>query len=52
MPIFKADQIKRITYLCGASIPAKLVIMMDKYGDNDEDMRKAASSTPAIKYAI
>ncbi|ABN51340.1 MAG TPA: methylenetetrahydrofolate reductase [NAD(P)H] [Hungateiclostridium thermocellum] len=46
MPIFKADQIKRITYLCGASIPAKLVIMMDKYGDNDEDMRKAG-----IEYA-
>lgn len=41
MPVFKADQIKRITALCGASIPAKLVIMMDKYGGNPEDMRKA-----------
>lgn len=46
MPIFKADQIKRITSLCGASIPAKLVIMMDKYEDNAEDMRKAG-----IEYA-
>ncbi len=46
MPIFKADQIKRITSLCGASLPAKLVIMMDKYGGNDEDMRKAG-----IEYA-
>lgn len=41
MPIFKAEQIKRIASLCGASIPAKLVILMDKYGDNPEDMRKA-----------
>ena len=46
MPIFKADQIKRITSLCGASLPAKLVIMMDKYQDNPEDMRKAG-----IEYA-
>lgn len=41
MPIFKADQIKRITSLCGASIPAKLVIMMDKYEHSPEDLRKA-----------
>lgn len=46
MPIFKAEQIKRITSLCGASIPAKLVIMMDKYQHNPEDMRKAG-----IEYA-
>lgn len=46
MPIFKADQIKRITYLCGASIPAKLVIMMDKYEDKPEDLKKAG-----IEYA-
>lgn len=41
MPIFKADQIKRIASLCGASIPAKLVLMMDKYQNSPEDMRKA-----------
>ncbi len=41
MPVFKAEQIKRIASLCGASIPAKLVLLMDKYGSNDEDMRKA-----------
>jgi len=46
MPIFKADQIKRIASLCGASFPAKLVVLMDKYGDNPEDMRKAG-----IEYA-
>jgi methylenetetrahydrofolate reductase (NADPH) len=46
MPIFKADQIKSITAKSGCSIPAKLVIMMDKYEDNPEDLRKAG-----IEYA-
>jgi methylenetetrahydrofolate reductase (NADPH) len=46
MPIFKADQIKRIASLSGASIPAKLVVMMDKYYDKPEEMRKAG-----IEYA-
>lgn len=49
MPIFKADQIKRITSLCGASLPAKLVIMMDKYQDNAEDMRKAGIEYASIQ---
>jgi len=47
MPIFKADQIKSITAKSGCSIPAKLVLMMDKYQNNPEDMRKAG-----IEYAI
>lgn len=47
MPIFKADQIKSITAKSGCSIPAKLVLMMDKYQDNPEDLRKAG-----IEYAI
>jgi methylenetetrahydrofolate reductase (NADPH) len=46
MPVFKANQIKRIASLCGASIPAKLLILIDKHQDNDEDMRKAG-----IEYA-
>lgn len=46
MPIFKADQIKSITAKSGCSIPAKLVLMMDKYQDNTEDLRKAG-----IEYA-
>jgi methylenetetrahydrofolate reductase (NADPH) len=46
MPIFKAEQIKRIASLCGASIPAKLVVMMDKYEKNPEDLRMAG-----IEYA-
>jgi len=40
MPIFKADQIKRIASMCGASMPAKLVLLLDKYG-NTPDMQKA-----------
>ncbi len=47
MPIFRADQIKRIAALCGASIPAGLVLLMDKYGSNNDDMRKAG-----IEYAV
>ena len=46
MPIFRADQIKSITAKSGCSIPASLVVMMDKYQDNPEDMRKAG-----IEYA-
>lgn len=46
MPVFKADQIKSITAKSGCSIPAKLVLMMDKYQNDPEDMRKAG-----IEYA-
>lgn len=46
MPIFKADQIKRIALMCGASFPARLVTLLDKYADNAEDMTKAG-----IEYA-
>ncbi len=46
MPIFKADQIKAITAKSGCSIPARLVLMMDQYGDNPDDLRKAG-----IEYA-
>ena len=45
MPIFKADQIKRIALMCGASMPARLVLILDKYG-NTPDMEKAG-----IEYA-
>lgn len=47
MPIFKADQIKSITAKSGCSIPARLVLMMDKYQENPDDLRKAG-----IEYAI
>ena len=47
MPVFKADQIKTITAKSGCSIPADLVLLMDKYGDNNDDMREAG-----IEYAV
>ena len=40
MPIFSAN-IKNMTAKSGCSIPARLVLMMDKYQDNPEDLRKA-----------
>lgn len=45
MPIFSA-RIKTMTARSGCSIPAKLVLMIDKYQDNPEDLRKAG-----IEYA-
>ncbi|MDD4189042.1 MAG: methylenetetrahydrofolate reductase [Eubacteriales bacterium] len=41
MPVFKADQIKTISAKSGCSIPADLVLMMDKYGSEPEEMKKA-----------
>ncbi|AQS59562.1 methylenetetrahydrofolate reductase [NAD(P)H] [Desulforamulus ferrireducens] len=46
MPVLNAKQIKRMITLCGASMPAKLLILVDKYGDSPEDMEKAG-----IEYA-
>lgn len=46
MPIFKAEQIKSITAKSGCSIPARLVLMMDKYQNNPDDLKKAG-----IEYA-
>ncbi len=40
MPIFNG-RIKNMTAKSGCSIPAKLVLMIDKYQDSPEDLRKA-----------
>ncbi|NLM75618.1 MAG: methylenetetrahydrofolate reductase [NAD(P)H] [Clostridiaceae bacterium] len=40
MPIF-SSRIKNMTARSGCSIPAKLVLMMDKYENNSEDLKKA-----------
>jgi len=40
MPIFNAGQIKRISTLCGATIPSELSSLLDKYSDSPEDMEK------------
>lgn len=41
MPVLNARQIRRIIYLCGASMPAKLLILVDKYENQPADMIKA-----------
>jgi len=41
LPVLNAGQIKRIVSLCGASIPAKLWLMVDRYADSPEDLQKA-----------
>lgn len=46
MPVLNAKQIKRMTTLCGATIPTKLLAVIEKYGANPADMEKAG-----IEYA-
>jgi methylenetetrahydrofolate reductase (NADPH) len=41
MPVLNSRQIKRIIYLCGVSIPATILRLLDKHGKNPEDMEKA-----------
>lgn len=41
MPVLNLKQIRRIIYLCGVSIPARLLRMFEKYGGNSSDLRKA-----------
>ena len=47
MPVINKKQIQRMVTLCGASLPAKFVRVMNKYGDNPEAMRDAG-----IAYAV
>lgn len=41
IPVLNAKQIKRMIYLSGASIPANLLNIVDKYENNSVDMEKA-----------
>lgn len=41
MPVFKANLIKRMVELSGATIPVKLQSLIDKYSHKPEDMEKA-----------
>ena len=47
MPVINSRQIQRMVSLCGASLPAKFVRIMNRYGDNPEAMRDAG-----IAYAV
>lgn len=46
MPVFNAKQIKKMIYLCGASIPSKLLSLVERYENIPADMEKAG-----IEYA-
>jgi len=46
MPVLNAKQIKRIIYLCGASMPANLLKLVDRYEHDPQAMAKAG-----IEYA-
>lgn len=41
MPVLNANQIKRMLYLSGASLPGTLVKLLDLYSGNPADMEKA-----------
>jgi methylenetetrahydrofolate reductase (NADPH) len=41
MPVLNAAQVRRMTELCGASIPRSLSEILSRYGDNPVDMEKA-----------
>lgn len=47
MPILNSNQIKRMTLMCGASIPRKLIRVLNKYENNPDEIKKAG-----IHYAI
>lgn len=47
MPVINKAQIERMVTLCGAGLPAPFVRVMNKYGDDPEQMKEAG-----IAYAI
>jgi methylenetetrahydrofolate reductase (NADPH) len=47
MPVLNPKQIRRILYLSGASLPARLLKLFDDYGENGSDFEKAG-----LDYAV
>lgn len=47
MPVTNKGQIERMVTMCGATIPPKMQSLIDKFGDDNDCMRKAG-----IQYAI
>ena len=47
MPIFKAQQIRRIVEISGCSVPAKLETILDRYANYDTAMENAGSDYAA-----
>ncbi len=47
MPVLNFRQIKRIIYMCGVSIPARLLRIFERHGGNSGDLQKAG-----MEYAV
>ncbi|MBQ9624550.1 MAG: methylenetetrahydrofolate reductase [Clostridia bacterium] len=47
MPILSKEQVERMIYMCGVSLPGRIVRILAKYQDNKEDLEKAG-----IEYAF
>lgn len=47
MPFLGKDQIQRMVFLCGASLPSPVIKLLAKYEDSPDDLRKAG-----IEYAV
>lgn len=41
MPILSRKQIERMIFMCGASLPSRIIKLLHKYEDNPDDLRKA-----------
>lgn len=47
MPILSKEQVERMIYMCGVSLPGQIVRILAKYHDNKDDLEKAG-----IEYAF
>ena len=45
MPILSKSQITRMIFMCGASLPANIIRILNKYENNPEDLEKAGIET-------
>ncbi len=41
MPILGINQVKRMIFMCGASLPAKIIKILNKYENNPESLKEA-----------
>lgn len=49
MPILGRSQIERLIFMCGASLPSKVVKLLYKYESNPVDLRKAGIENAALQ---
>jgi methylenetetrahydrofolate reductase (NADPH) len=47
MPIMSRAQVERMIFMCGASLPTKLIKLIHRYEHNADDLRKAG-----VEYAF